>query len=132
MRNLILIVSNPPIPETSKYFATEVYDVQLATSAEIMVDFLAARTPDVVIVDADSVGIDFEEVRRLVSPPHQTEIIPLIWLLDRGDIVKYGFPDPDKLWEFGIPDEDYSTKPYDPMELALRAKNAIARRQHGR
>jgi len=71
MHYLILIVSNPPMPEISNYFAEDVYDVRLATSAESMSALLAAQAPDVVIIDPKSISLSGQNVRTFLN--HQAK-----------------------------------------------------------
>jgi len=79
---------------------------------------LAEETPpDLVILDLTLPGIDGLEVCRRLRA---ASAIPILMLTARSD-------DADKLEGFGIGDDDYLTKPFNPRELVARVR-AIMRR----
>lgn len=95
----------------------EEYDFCYAADGEKALQMFALENPDIIILDVMLPEIDgFEVCRRI----RQESIVPIILLSAKGDIV-------DKSVGFNMGADDYMTKPFSPVELALRIK-AIFRR----
>ena len=94
------------------------YEVTEATSGQEALEAVAARLPDVVLLDVSMPGMDgFEVTRRLREDP-ATQALPvlLVTALSAREHRLQGM-------EAGA--NDYITKPIDRAELALRTRNAI-------
>lgn len=95
----------------------EGYDFCYAADGEKALQMFALENPDIIILDVMLPEIDgFEVCRRI----REESIVPIILLSAKGDIV-------DKSVGFNMGADDYMTKPFSPVELALRIK-AIFRR----
>lgn len=85
-------------------------------------DLFARRRPDLVILDVMLPEIDgFELCRRW----REVSDVPILILSAKGDIV-------DKSVGFNCGADDYLTKPFSPVELALRVKALLRRSRQGR
>ena len=101
-----------------EYLAREGFDVASAPDAETATSALAAREPDLVILDVmlpGRSGLDLLRELRAARPR-----LPVLMLTARGDPV-------DRIIGLELGADDYLPKPFDPRELAARAR-AILRR----
>ncbi|NLC39133.1 MAG: response regulator transcription factor [Clostridia bacterium] len=95
----------------------EAYDFCYAANGEDALEMYTRENPDIIILDVMLPEIDgFEVCRRI----REKSSVPIILLSAKGDIV-------DKSVGFNMGADDYITKPFSPVELALRIK-AIFRR----
>lgn len=95
----------------------EGYNFCYAADGESALQMFTHESPDLIILDVMLPEIDGFEVCRRVR--HES-IVPIILLSAKGDIV-------DKSVGFNMGADDYMTKPFSPVELALRMK-ALFRR----
>jgi DNA-binding response OmpR family regulator len=95
----------------------EGYNFCYAADGESALQMFTHENPDLIILDVMLPEIDGFEVCRRVR--HES-IVPIILLSAKGDIV-------DKSVGFNMGADDYMTKPFSPVELALRMK-ALFRR----
>ena len=101
-----------------EYLAREGFGVASAPDAETATSALAAREPDLVILDVmlpGRSGLDLLRELRAARPR-----LPVLMLTARGDPV-------DRIIGLELGADDYLPKPFDPRELAARAR-AILRR----
>ncbi|MFN5009810.1 MAG: response regulator [Gammaproteobacteria bacterium] len=101
-----------------EYLAREGFGVASAPDAEAAANALAAREPDLVILDVmlpGRSGLDLLRELRAARPR-----LPVLMLTARGDPV-------DRIIGLELGADDYLPKPFDPRELAARAR-AILRR----
>ncbi len=89
------------------------YEVMLATSGETALERIAARKPDLVLLDVMMPGIDGIEVCRRLKADPETQDIPIIFVTAAHDseLAVKG------LTEGGV---DYVTKPFHAPELLAR------------
>lgn len=95
----------------------EGYGFCYAANGEQALKMFAQENPDIIILDVMLPEIDGFEVCRKIR---EKSTVPIILLSAKGDIV-------DKSVGFNMGADDYITKPFSPVELALRIK-AIFRR----
>lgn len=95
----------------------EGYDFSYAADGEQALEMFAQENPDLIILDVMLPEIDgFEVCRRI----REKSTVPIILLSAKGDIV-------DKSVGFNMGADDYITKPFSPVELALRIKAMLRR-----
>ncbi|CDX04314.1 Transcriptional regulatory protein WalR [bioreactor metagenome] len=95
----------------------EGYDFCYASDGEKALQMFAQENPDLIILDVMLPELDgFEVCRRI----RQESAVPIILLSAKGDIV-------DKSVGFNMGADDYMTKPFSPIELALRMKAMFRR-----
>lgn len=95
----------------------EGYGFTYVASGDEVIDKVAIEKPDLIILDVMLPEIDGFEICRNIR---EGSNVPIIMLSAKGDIV-------DKSVGFNAGADDYMTKPFSPVELALRMK-AIFRR----
>lgn len=95
----------------------EGYSFSYVASGDEVLDKVATGNPDLIILDVMLPEIDGFEICRSIRT---TNNIPIIMLSAKGDIV-------DKSVGFNAGADDYITKPFSPVELALRIKAIIRR-----
>ncbi|MDX1924525.1 MAG: response regulator transcription factor [Rickettsiaceae bacterium] len=99
-----------------QFFERNEFEVVTSESAEDAEGIMSMHDIDLLILDVMLPGVTgFEFAERIKSSPNQTPIILLTALGDADDRVR-GL-------ETGA--DDYLTKPFDPRELILRAKNLL-------
>ncbi|TGE40101.1 response regulator transcription factor [Desulfosporosinus fructosivorans] len=95
----------------------EGYDFCYAADGEKALQMFTRENPDLIILDVMLPEIDgFEVCRRI----RLDSVVPIILLSAKGDIV-------DKSVGFNMGADDYITKPFSPVELALRMKAMFRR-----
>ena len=99
------------------------YEVVEAETAEIAIEKIDNRLPDLVLVDWMLPGIDGVELAKRLRRDELTAELPIVMLTARGEEV-------DKLQSFAGGIDDYITKPFSPRELLARFK-ALLRRSGG-
>lgn len=95
----------------------EGYDFCYAADGEKALQMFARENPNLIILDVMLPEIDgFDVCRRI----REESAVPIILLSAKGDIV-------DKTVGFNMGADDYITKPFSPVELALRIKAMFRR-----
>jgi CheY-like chemotaxis protein len=89
------------------------YDVRVATDGERGLKVVAARAPDLVLLDLRMPGIDGLEVCRRLKSDEATREIPVIVISASDDV-------DEKVGAFGIGAADYVTKPFEAREVLAR------------
>ena len=115
----ILVVDDEPqlLRPLRTTLAAHGYDVQTATTGEEALDLLAARLPDLVVLDLVLPGLSGLAVcqeLRARSP------VPILILSARGD-------ERDKVAALDAGADDYLTKPFGVNELLARIRAALRR-----
>jgi signal transduction histidine kinase len=113
----ILIIDDTPenLEVLAIPLAREGFQVAVATDGESAIEQLQYLTADLIFLDVVMPGIDgFETCRRIHQNP-RTADIPIIFMTALGDI-EY------KVRGFEMGAVDYITKPFQQLEVLLRAK----------
>ena len=93
------------------------YEVDVASSGSDALNAIAARSPDLVVLDLGLPDLEGTEVCRRVRT---TSKMPIIVLTARGS-------DSDKVEALDLGADDYVTKPFSPEELLARIRVALRR-----
>ena len=93
------------------------YEVDVASSGSDALNAIAARSPDLVVLDLGLPDLEGTEVCRRVRT---TSKMPIIVLTARGS-------DTDKVEALDLGADDYVTKPFSPEELLARIRVALRR-----
>jgi len=96
------------------------YQVLEAETAEIALEMLQGRLPDLLLVDWMLPGISGVELIRRLRKEELTAALPAIMLTARGE-------ETDKLKGFDSGVDDFLTKPFSPKELLARIKALLRR-----
>ena len=100
-----------------RYLEHAGYEVELAGDGETALRSMAAREPDIVVLDLMLPGIDGLEVCRRIRERGST---PVVMLTALGE-------EEDRIAGLQIGADDYVTKPFSPRELALRVSSVLRR-----
>ncbi len=95
------------------------YRVSRASGGQEALDLVAAKPPDLVILDVMMPGMDGYAVARSLRAYGPTASVPIIILTAKSSI-------DDKVAGFEAGVDDYLTKPIQPAELVSRVKSALA------
>ena len=93
------------------------YDVEIATSGGEALRLLAARTPDLIVLDLGLPDMEGTEVCRRIR---ERSKVPIVVLSARG-------AEADKVNALDLGADDYVTKPFGPAELLARIRVALRR-----
>jgi DNA-binding response OmpR family regulator len=93
-------------------------DVELASDGADGLAAIAARRPDLVVLDLMMPGIDGLEVCRRIR--RQLPDLPVIMLTALGE-------EADRVLGLEVGADDYVTKPFSPRELVLRIRSVLRR-----
>ena len=118
----ILIIEDEAEIREMLRFSLERADYQIieAETAEIALEKLQGRLPDLLLVDWMLPGISGVELIRRLRKDELTAAIPAIMLTARGE-------ETDKLKGFDSGVDDFLTKPFSPKELLARIKALLRR-----
>lgn len=101
----------------SAFLELQGFAVSTAASGEDGVAIIPALQPDLIILDVMLPGINgFDVLKRL----RETGDTPVIMLTARGD-------EPDRIHGLKEGADDYLSKPFSPLELAMRIKGILKR-----
>ena len=120
---LILVVDDEPgvLDVAQMYLAREGFRVTLAADGLAALAAAEREEPDLIILDLMLPGLDgFEVCRRL----RRASDVPIIMLTARDE-------DVDKIVGLELGADDYITKPFNPRELAARARAVLRRSTAG-
>lgn len=122
MSNKILVVDDDlNICELLKlYLENEGYTAFVANDGQAAVDTIAAKNPDLVLLDIMLPKMDGWQVCREIR---KTSSVPIIMLTAKGETF-------DKVLGLELGADDYVTKPFDAKEVMARIK-AVLRRSKG-
>ncbi|MFO1371111.1 MAG: response regulator transcription factor [Candidatus Competibacteraceae bacterium] len=118
-KELILIVDDDPriTRLVGQYLRQEGYQTETATNGREMRNRIAARQPDLVILD---LGMPGEDGLTLTREIRTRSNIPIIILTGKGHTV-------DKVVGLELGADDYITKPFDERELLARMRSVLRR-----
>ena len=101
-----------------RYLEQAGYAVVLAADGADGLAAIAARRPDLVVLDLMMPGIDGIEVCRRVRRQHPE--LPVVMLTALGE-------EADRVLGLEVGADDYVTKPFSPRELVLRIRSVLRR-----
>jgi len=123
-QKLLIIDDSPPIHELVKTcLKYDPVDTVAAFDGPAGLDFAAAQSPDLILLDVDMPGIDGFEVCRRLKEGHQTCEIPVLFLTSCA-------MSRQKVRGLSLGAVDYVTKPFDAAELRARLCASLRRKQH--
>jgi two-component system, OmpR family, alkaline phosphatase synthesis response regulator PhoP len=106
----------------SRYLDKAGYMTDRSDSGRDALRRIAARPPDLVVLDLMLPQVDGLEVCRILRSDAKTAAIPIIMLTARGD-------ESDRIVGLELGADDYLAKPFSPNELVARVR-ALLRRAH--
>src|ERR1700730_16294292 len=123
MTRILVVEDDRDIGElVCRYLEKASFRAELVSSGRDAVTALAARPPDLLILDLMLPHVDGLEICRLVRATDKTAAIPIIILTARAD-------ESERIVGLEIGADDYIAKPFSPNELVARVR-ALLRRTH--
>ncbi len=118
---LLTVEDDEDLADVLRYNLTrEGFEVEHAPTGAAALDAVAARPPDLVILDVMLPDLSgFEVCRRLRAAPG-TQTVPILMLTARGEEL-------DRVVGFEAGADDYVVKPFSVRELALRVRALLRR-----
>ena len=99
----------------SLYLTKECFETKIVYDGESALDNLSTFKPNLILLDLMLPGIDGYQVCREIRKNNNT---PIIMLSAKGETF-------DKVLGLELGADDYITKPFKPMELIYRVRNAL-------
>jgi len=122
--SILIVEDEQDIRELLEFtFLRDGYDVIAAETAEIALQKIDIKLPDMIVVDWMLPGMDGIDLAKRLRKDKLTADLPIVMLTARGE-------EADKLKSFAGGIDDYITKPFSPRELLARVK-ALLRRSGG-
>jgi DNA-binding response OmpR family regulator len=116
--SILIVEDDPAVREMiAEYLDGHGYAVAQAESGDAMRQALAARVPDVVLLDVNLGGEDGLSLARYLREHHD---LGIIMVTAAGDVV-------DRVVGLEVGADDYLAKPFDPRELLARVKSLLRR-----
>ena len=123
MNRVLVIEDDPDIAQlVAHYLEKAGFAAELFTNGHDALAVIAARPPDVVILDLMLPHVDGLEICRIVRSNEATAGVPIIMLTARAE-------ESDRIVGLEIGADDYLAKPFSPNELVARVR-ALVRRAH--
>jgi two-component system response regulator MtrA len=120
MTSVLIVDDDAEIRELIRY-TLEDHDLRTASNGDEAMAEVAAKIPDVVILDIMMPGISGLRVLELWRSDPATASLPVILLTAKAQEA-----DVDRGFELGA--NDYVVKPFSPMELGRRVTAVVSRR----
>jgi len=117
-RRVLVVDDNDKIVEVlSAYLSAEGFEVETAGDGEQALAAVAARVPDIALLDVMLPGVDGIELTRRLQQQYS---LPVILVTARSDEV-------DRLIGLEVGADDYISKPFSPREVVARVKAVLRR-----
>jgi DNA-binding response OmpR family regulator len=118
-QHVLVVDDDPTVSDVvRRYLEHADFDVTLASDGPGALDAVAARRPDLVVLDLMLPGIDGLEVCRRLR--ERDPDVPIVMLTALGD-------EADRVVGLSLGADDYVTKPFSPRELVLRVQSVLRR-----
>jgi DNA-binding response OmpR family regulator len=120
---VLVVEDDPDIAQlVAHYLEKSGFSVDVLANGREALGAIAARTPDVLVLDLMLPGVDGLEICRVVRGNEATAAMPIIMLTARSE-------ESDRIVGLEIGADDYLGKPFSPNELVARVR-ALVRRSH--
>lgn len=120
-KRILVVDDEPDILELVRFGLTqEGFAVEIASSATEGLESVAARIPDLLVLDLMLPDLSGSEVCRRLRAQRETATLPIVMLTARAEEV-------DRVVGFELGADDYVTKPFSARELALRVRAVLRR-----
>jgi len=120
---ILIVEDDPDIAQlVGHYLAKAGYTTERIASGRDAIASIAAKPPDLLILDLMLPQVDGLEVCRAVRSDKHTAAVPIIMLTARGE-------ESERIVGLELGADDYLAKPFSPNELVARVR-ALLRRAH--
>jgi len=121
IKHILVVEDEEDIQELISYnLKKEKYTVQEVFSGEEAIDYVLAKTPDLILLDLMLPGIDGFEVCRRLKNNETSREIPIIMLTSKGE-------ESDIVAGLELGADDYIVKPFSPRVLIARIRAVLRR-----
>jgi two-component system alkaline phosphatase synthesis response regulator PhoP len=122
---ILVVEDDPDIAQlVARYLEKAGFTTDVITSGRDALGALAARPPDLLILDLMLPHVDGLEICRVVRGHEKTAAIPIIMLTARAE-------ESDRIAGLEIGADDYLAKPFSPNELVARVRALLRRAARG-
>ncbi len=120
---VLVVEDDPDIAQlVTHYLEKSGFSVERLANGRDALAAIAARPPDVLVLDLMLPQVDGLEICRLVRGSEATAGIPIIMLTARGE-------ESDRIVGLEVGADDYLPKPFSPNELVARVRALVRRAQ---
>src|SRR3954466_9902901 len=120
---ILVVEDDPDIADlVARYLDKAGFTTERAVSGREALQAIAARPPELVVLDLMLPQLDGLEVCRLLRASEATAAIPIIMLTARSD-------ESERIVGLEIGADDYLPKPFSPSELVARVRALLRRAQ---
>jgi two-component system alkaline phosphatase synthesis response regulator PhoP len=120
---ILIVEDDPDIAElVARYLDKAGFMTERAASGREALQTVAARVPDLLVLDLMLPHVDGLEVCRLLRVNEATAAIPIIMLTARGE-------ESERIVGLELGADDYLAKPFSPNELVARVRALLRRAQ---
>jgi two-component system alkaline phosphatase synthesis response regulator PhoP len=120
---ILIVEDDPDIAElVARYLDKAGFTTERAASGQEALQTIAARVPDLLVLDLMLPHVDGLEVCRRLRVDDATAAIPIIMLTARGD-------ESERIVGLELGADDYLAKPFSPNELVARVRALLRRAQ---
>jgi two-component system alkaline phosphatase synthesis response regulator PhoP len=125
MEGHILVVDDDPeiLRLIAAYLEQAGFEVRTETNGQAALDCMAAKKPDLVVLDLMLPKINGFEVTKIMRAKAELASIPVIMLTARLD-------ETDRILGLELGADDYVNKPFNPRELVARIRAVLRRTKH--
>jgi DNA-binding response OmpR family regulator len=122
---VLIVEDDPDIAElVARYLQKAGFVADRAASGREALQMIAARAPDLLVLDLMLPHVDGLEVCRLIRANEATAAIPIIMLTARAE-------ESERIVGLEVGADDYLAKPFSPNELVARVRALMRRAQRG-
>ena len=123
MTRVLVVEDDPDIAHlVAHYLEKAGFSAELLANGRDALATIAARPPDVVVLDLMLPQVDGLEICRVIRGNQATAAIPIIMLTARAE-------ESDRIVGLEIGADDYLAKPFSPNELVARVRALVRRAQ---
>src|SRR5881392_124455 len=120
---ILIVEDDPDIADLiAGYLGKAGFTTERSASGREALRAIAARAPDLLVLDLMLPHVDGLEICRAVRTNEKTAAIPIIMLTARGE-------ESDRIVGLEIGADDYLSKPFSPNELVARVRALVRRAQ---
>ena len=122
---ILIVEDDPDIAElVARYLDKAGFTTERSASGREALQTMAARPPELLVLDLMLPHVDGLEVCRLVRSNEATAAMPIIMLTARAE-------ESERIVGLELGADDYLTKPFSPNELVARVRALLRRAQRG-
>jgi two-component system alkaline phosphatase synthesis response regulator PhoP len=122
---ILIVEDDPDIADlVARYLDKAGFSTERAASGREALQTIAAKPPDLVVLDLMLPHVDGLDVCRLVRASDATAAIPIIMLTARAE-------ESERIVGLELGADDYLAKPFSPNELVARVRALLRRAQRG-